>query len=323
MFKQYPKGKGINQKIIESIVCTGLYKMTDWLCFEKIHGANGCIIVGDNNIQFARRRAIVDPSDKFYNYEKIVDKYKDKLRQLYINIVDVHTTVTVVRVYGELYGGIYPGQKSVDIPVQQGVYYSPNVEFMAFDIHIDTNDGNSEWLSYKKYSSELGRVGIPYIVPLFEGSFKDAIKVDNYFVTTIPKIHGLPLTEGNICEGIVIKPSENILLDGEKIMIKSKNDKFTEKAPASTKNLKITEIPEEIRDLSEYINNNRLDAAISKIGEPGPENMGKIIKEFISDILEEYIKDHELTKETKKILGKTLCSLCVPLVKNRIGFHSS
>jgi Rnl2 family RNA ligase len=201
MFKQYPKGKNIDKKIIHSIVDAGIDKVTDWICCEKIHGANACIIVNSVDIKFARRRAIVESGDKFYNYEKIIDKYIDKLRQLYTNIKDVYTTVDIVRVYGELYGGIYPDQKSIDIPVQQGVYYSPTVEFMAFDLHIEMVDGASEWLSYKNYSFELDKVGIPYIVPLFEGSLKEAIDMNNYFETTIPKIHGLPPIKDNICEG--------------------------------------------------------------------------------------------------------------------------
>jgi hypothetical protein len=118
----------------------------------------------------------------------------------------------------------------------------------------------------------------------------------------------------------VIKPSQNILLDGEKIMIKNKNNKFSEKIRI-VKNQDVIEIPEEIKDIQDYVNDNRLDSAISKIGEAVPENMGKILKEFTSDILEEYTKDHDMTKETKKLLGKLLCKLCVPLVKRRLGFY--
>jgi len=318
MFKQYPKGEGINKRIIDSVVCAGLDKATQWLCFEKIHGANGCMIITGDEIKFARRRALVDDDDNFYNYKKIVERYKDNLRKFYDNIVNIYQTVNTVRVYGELYGGIYPDQQSVDIPVQQGIYYSPRVEFMVFDVQIEMSDKTFEWLAYKTYSCELDKVNIPYVTPLFEGSFEDAIKFNNHFETTIPKLHRLPTIEGNICEGIVIKPSKNILLDGDKIMIKSKNFKFTEKKPNMSNIFKIITIPDEIKDLVEYVNDNRLDAAISKVGEAIPKNMSNIIKEFTSDILEEYLRDHKLTKETKKLVGKMLCKLCVPLVKQRI-----
>jgi Rnl2 family RNA ligase len=318
MFKQYPKGEGVSKRIVSSVVCAGLDKATQWLCFEKIHGANGCMIITDNEIKFARRRAIVDDDDNFYNYKKIVERYKDNLRKFYNNIVNIYQKVTTVRVYGELYGGIYPGQQSVDIPVQQGIYYSPRVEFMAFDVHIEMSNETCEWLTYTMYSSELDKVNIPYVTSLFEGSFEDAIMFDNHFETTIPKLHGLPAIEGNICEGIVIKPSKSILLGGDKIMIKSKNCKFTEKKPNTSNVFESITIPEELKDLPEYVNDNRLDAAISKVGEVIPKNMSKIIKEFTSDILEEYMRDHQLSKETKKLTGKMLSKLCVPLVKQRI-----
>lgn len=318
MFKQYPKGEGVNRRIINSIVYTGIDKETTWLCFEKIHGANGCMIVTNSDIKFARRRAIIQPNETFYNYEKIVERYTDNFRKFYDNIVSTCRNTSIVRIYGELYGGIYPNHPSVDIPVQQGIYYSPQVEFMVFDVCIEKFDNTFEWLTYKTYSEELDKVSIPYVAPLFEGSFEDAVKFNNHFETTIPKFHGLPPIEDNICEGIVIKPSKSILLDGNKIMIKSKNFKFTEKKPNMSDIFKITPVPDCIKDLPEYINDNRLDAAISKIGEAIPKNMGKIIKEFTSDILEEYTNDHNLTKETEKLLGKILCKLCVPLVKQRV-----
>jgi Rnl2 family RNA ligase len=233
-------------------------------------------------------------------------------------MVSACRNTNIVRIYGEIYGGIYPNQPSVDIPVQQGIYYSPKVEFMAFDVCIETFDNKCEWLTYDTYSTELDKVRIPYVTPLFEGSFEEAIKVNNHFETTIPKLHGLPSIEDNICEGIVIKPSKNILLDGDKIMIKSKNCKFTEKTPNTSNIFTITPIPECIKDLPQYINDNRLDAAISKIGEVIPKNMSKILKEFTSDIMEEYINDHVLTKENKKLLKKMLGKLCVPFVKKRV-----
>lgn len=45
---------------------------------------------------------------------------------------------TDVRIFGELFGGFYPGLETVGdcIRVQKGIYYAPYNEFILFDIKI-------------------------------------------------------------------------------------------------------------------------------------------------------------------------------------------
>lgn len=51
-------------------------------------------------------------------------------------------------VYGELFGGCYPGIDSDHRPIQLGIYYFPNIHFMAFDISVI--DDKEEYLNYEE-----------------------------------------------------------------------------------------------------------------------------------------------------------------------------
>lgn len=49
-------------------------------------------------------------------------------------------------IYGEYFGGNYPGVESKDFKaVQKGIYYIPHHEFMAFDIKVYT-DKTAFWI---------------------------------------------------------------------------------------------------------------------------------------------------------------------------------
>lgn len=46
---------------------------------------------------------------------------------------------TVVRIFGELFGGYYPtlGTEGKCVRVQKGIYYAPYNELIIFDIQVD------------------------------------------------------------------------------------------------------------------------------------------------------------------------------------------
>ena len=60
-----------------------------------------------------------------YKVFLIVDKIKNE-----------YTDAMIIIIYGELFGGIYPDINTGFKPVQKGIYYSPSIHFIAFDIYI-------------------------------------------------------------------------------------------------------------------------------------------------------------------------------------------
>src|SRR5688572_29770050 len=91
----------------------------------------------------------------------------------------------IVIIFGELFGGRYshPDVKPVQsaLMCQYGIDYCPQNEFMAFDIF----DGNY-YLNYDVMIEILEESGLPFLKPLFRGSYDQVVNYDPEFTTTIP-----------------------------------------------------------------------------------------------------------------------------------------
>lgn len=322
-FRKYPKiENAYKEAIIAAITNRGIDKKTLWNVFEKIDGSNFGFIVTKDGIDFMKRTSIIKEGDGFFDIHRVKKMYTDNCLELFQAIV--HTKgfkgVEQIILYGELYGGIYPDHP-VGKYINRNVFYSPNLEFIAFDLLLKIKDTSGtayeRWLTYDEYSPFLEKAQIPYLKPLMTGTFEEALQYPNDFVTTIPAMHGLePTTTNNIVEGTVIKPTKDILLKNSKIMIKNKNNanqeimsredvkkKFEFKVTISKK------LPEKIQTVFQYINEPRLNAVLSKIGQVQNDkaSFSKILKAFAADILEEYLGNYTLSKkelkQVKKITG--------------------
>jgi len=150
-------------------------------------------------------------------------------------------------VFGEIFGGCYPHKDVQPIPfikkVQHGIWYSPNIEFAAYELQTiqrdnsptkDTNITGSElrdvdqgpienetsstivsipsghrytFLDFDVARDFLVRNGLFALKELARGKLHEiAAKFDiERFFTTIPQILGLPPITGNLAEGIVFK----------------------------------------------------------------------------------------------------------------------
>jgi hypothetical protein len=74
-----------------------------------------------------------------------VSRFHNKLQDIYETIREYEPKLLKYAIYGEYFGGFWP----VDHPnyikikpkaVQQGISYSPNHEFVAFDVFIVSSD---------------------------------------------------------------------------------------------------------------------------------------------------------------------------------------
>ncbi len=263
---------------------------------------------------------------------------ENKLYHLYDNLKknfkgkDIGKFDEVV-LYGELYGGTYAHK---DIAkhrsakkVQDGVQYRPDNAFAAFDLVLRFNDEDKS-RNIVTHDSNLREFcymsGLEVVPLLFKGTFKECLKFPNDNETLIPQILCLPSVENNISEGIVIKPAiPSYLNNGQRIMIKNKNEKFTEKQKNKPAKLP-TIIPEHIQDYvnkgMEYVNINRVNAVISKMGEVLPKDFGKLIGNMNKDVIEDFTKDNEdfqkLEKKERKNVTSLLSSLIAQFLKTNV-----
>jgi Rnl2 family RNA ligase len=199
------------------------FKKTDWVVTEKIHGANFCITTDGSDVRFSKRKEFLQPDEDFFGYHSIQPKLANQVKEIFTLIQAERPRTFKVSVYGELFGGEYPHPDVAAVPnvqaIQTGVYYSPTIEFCAFDIAIEEN-GNPpkrDYIDYDKALKLFQQVGMLRAEPLFIGKYEQAIAQPIDFDSTIPALLGLPqLTSSNKAEGVVIKPVKCIYLDTPK-----------------------------------------------------------------------------------------------------------
>lgn len=119
------------------------FAKTDWVVTEKVHGANFCFITDGVTVRCAKRKRFLKQGESFFHYEHVLNRVQEKIKAAFFLAGAHHPVTKWVMIYGELFGGGYPhpdikADSSVQL-VQTGVYYSPTIDFYAFDIALDRN----------------------------------------------------------------------------------------------------------------------------------------------------------------------------------------
>lgn len=216
-----------------------------WVATEKVHGANASFIVRDSAepVQFAKRTCVLKPDDTSFfgvhTQRHFLATEKDRARALYEAVCEVYSGVSLVTVYGELFGGFYP-HPSVPVcpgvfPVQREVVYCPDLKFIAYDVAIVQGQKPKVYLDYDLCMELFTTCGFLYAEPLLIGSLQNMLDYPLGFESKLPDKFNLPHLEDrtNTAEGIVIKPVQNAVLpckNGTKrVIFKRKVEGFMER----------------------------------------------------------------------------------------------
>jgi len=316
------------EKFIEMIQAEGKDE-GEWVVTEKVHGGQLALYYDGKELKASSRTAFLTPDIDFFNYEKVMEENADKIKEIYNILKKENEDISSIIVYGELFGGSYPHN---DVPkvkgakrLQKGVFYHPDNLFYAFDIRVD-----GKYLSVDEVNRLFEAVGLFYAKPLLRGTMEECLNYPNKFPSKISQWLGLPPIEDNVAEGVVIKPVEpQFLKIGERVILKSKNEKFKErkakKKRPKKEEVKITEAGERLlEELQSMVTENRLQNVLSKREEmpyPVPQNyFGDVMKAFIGDIMEEFNKDFQeeydqLDKKEQKKISKKLNQEAAKLVR--------
>lgn len=308
-FKKYPSITNSYQA--EFLEKVSLYNNeTKWFVQEKVHGANFAIYSDGNEVKCAKRTSFVDCDERFYNHPTVMEKYAK-------SVMHIARRYGEVIVYGELCGGAYDGQYEGKM-IQRGVQYCPHNDFLIFDIMA-----NGEFMRFESVI-EIARDYDLNICPvLISGPLEDCLKYPNEFPSIVPELFNLPIIANNICEGVVIRPNQSIFFGESRIILKNKNSIFSEK---DERPIKLTqEFPEELQpildEITPYINENRVLAVASKIGEVSINDFQKLMGLTIQDAIEEAgdIAYKKLEPILRKPVNKELQRHVIPLVRNYFG----
>lgn len=287
-----------------------------WVVEEKVHGANFSIWFNGTDFKCAKRSGFIKPDESFFNYEMVLDKYRQNMIDLFNHLTSNDNTIKGISIFGELFGGSYPHDdvEKVDgsINVQKKLFYSPNNDFYGFDIKVNNGE---EWnfLNVDVCNELFDKFGFFYAKPLFKGTLQECLDFNNLYETLLPTWLGLPTIDGNTCEGNIIKPNEvRFFFSGSRVILKNKNEKFTEKKNV-IKERKIVEISDEANELvsiaKSFITENRLGNVLSHMGEVTEKDFGKIIGNLNKDTIDDFLKENrdkflKLEKKEAKIVTK-------------------
>ena len=331
-FKKYSSiENSFNREFMERVMAE-MPADLEYVVQEKVHGANTSFLCDGNEVKFAKRTSVLAEGENFYEYAELLEAYKDRVLSLFGKVKARYPKITHISVFGEMFGGRYP-HDNVKVShklslIQKGVCYTPEHEFYGFDIYL-FEDGNNRFLPVEEVNELFEVEGFFYARTLFRGTLIECLKYPNAFESKIAEWLGLPTIEDNICEGVVIRPVVPMYLrNGSRVLIKNKNERFSEKKSVKTRNKLFAEpVPysEALKALlpeaEAYVTENRLANVVSHIGEVHfPKDFGKVMGLFSKDVLDDFLKEHgsaytALDKCEQKSLNKELNKLCTTLVK--------
>jgi Rnl2 family RNA ligase len=153
MFSEYEKMPNTLKKLgLDSNDLSKIEKYK-WVVTEKVHGANFSFVYENNILKFAKRKDYLSWSEDFFGYQLVVHELVNKILRLF-EYLSTEVKASKLVVYGELFGGKYPHPDVMAIenlhPIQTGVYYTPTIEFCAFDIAVEPEKGMKYYLDFEK-----------------------------------------------------------------------------------------------------------------------------------------------------------------------------
>ena len=306
---------------------------TRFVVQEKVHGSNCSFLCDGQDIQFAKRTAVVSGEEDFYQWQELAGRYRERIFKVHGMIKECFSDLQSIIVYGEMFGGAYPHKDVKRIgamsAIQKGVYYCPGHDFYGFDIYVYTPD-ESFYLDVETTNHIFAKSGFLYAETLFEGMLDECLAYPNAFPSTLYKHFGLPEIEDNICEGVVIRPKEPLYIpNGSRIIIKSKNARFAEKKAVKHEPKQPRIIADEVSALftlaDDFFTEPRLNNVKSHIGEVSfPRDLGRVSGLLAKDVLEDFLKENaeaynNLAKQEQKTLNGLLNKRAVDFIKGIIG----
>ncbi|WBX98974.1 RNA ligase family protein [Chryseobacterium gambrini] len=281
-----------------------------WVVTEKVHGANFSFVYENGSLKFAKRKEYLNWSDDFFGFQLVVSTLENNILRLFEKLSsDIAAEKYII--YGELFGGKYPHPEVESVKdihaIQTGVYYTPDIEFCAFDIAIETDGSDSKYyLDYESSVAYFDEFKIFYAKPLLIGKFNEAMNFNIRINSAVPKEFNLPELNDNLIEGVVIKPFNQLdNNDFQRPIIKLKNPEFDEEEKfheaekwsfipnVSSKTEELSFIVDELRN---YVTQNRLKSAVSKIGTLDLNNhsrVSEIKKEFMEDVITDFNENND------------------------------
>ena len=277
-FKKYPSiENSYQEKFINKVLCDiPALEICRYILQEKIHGSNFQVCISkDGSIRYGKRSSFLEETTSFYGYQEVVHNMISVFEKIRNNtVLPYNNSITL---YGELFGS----------NIQKGVNYGKEKRILFYDVSVDEQLQPPILLQHLFSNTGLEECLVPTI-DIVRG-LKNAVE---YNVEFDSKILGI---KDNICEGVVIKPYNNVWFWGKNLFyLKKKNDRFMEKQKQKKNKQEFSNTVMGLnRQFIGYCNENRINSVFSKEGPiQDVKDIGKYIKLVQEDAKEDFMKDH-------------------------------
>jgi Rnl2 family RNA ligase len=177
-----------------------------WVALEKLHGAQLVVASDGVSIHVGKRKAWLNADEPFFGWQLIAGELAAGAHAIARQAAAKQTVV-----YGEIVGGCYPHPDVAAIPgltpVQTGIWYTPALVWIAFDVLVATDDEDEgELLAHHELEALAEEAGVRVAPRLLRGTRAALEHVEVRFPTRVPAWFGLPPIPDNLAEGVVLKP---------------------------------------------------------------------------------------------------------------------
>jgi hypothetical protein len=205
--------------------CRGESDAAVWVALEKIHGAQLVADVDARGVRFAKRKAWLRDDEPFFGWQLLRGPLLDAARAAFARVGAPRLVL-----YGELFGGGYPGIDRGLQPVQTGVWYAPDLRWALFEARAVDGD-RDDFLAW----SETSSWGLPMPPLLLRGRKVDVDALPERFPSRVAAALGLPPLDGNVAEGLVAKPDVRMpatsYTSSKRKIAEMREDRFDESRP--------------------------------------------------------------------------------------------
>lgn len=263
---------------------------------EKLHGTSSHLGIMPNEVRF------FSGGEKYNNFVALFNQEDLKQRFKTLNLERV-------TVYGEAYGGKQQGMAHT---------YGPKLKFAAFDVKVSkhTEEGLKEyWLNVEDAADIVGKLGLEFVAYNRVSTDPESLNHERDLPSRQAVRNGI--TEPKIAEGVVLRPLQEFMMNGSRVIAKHKRPEFSERTSKRDSNLtpEQLEVLTKARDIAkEWATPMRLQHVLSKFhannGRPANESDTKaVIQAMVEDVYQEARGEIVESKEVAKAIGSITAKL--------------
>lgn len=288
-----------------------------WFATEKVHGANFAFLCDGQEVKCAKREQILSDSEEenegFFKYLTVKRRYEQNVLQLFglvaARFAAVGRAAVKLTLYGELFGGCYPHPSVAVDPsapeggVQSGVYYCPQLEFVAYDLLTSFTVIDDEPVEHHEFSQfsqllrdlESVKILAPPIIREsdYRGVTEDGLEdFPSKVAHELFHLPPLPGGRGARAEGVVCKTDtcQQVRTKSgvERCIFKRKITSFETVMRTTGAEVRLQDESQAVSAAIRYIkssllNVNLLSSAVSKAGK-GKNNVESVISFCVRDV---------------------------------------